>query len=1332
MALLDQLHIQGIRNFPSDKKRIVRFQYPLTLIVGENGCGKTTVIECIKFALTNELPQGASSGKNFVHDPRIDNKDETHAIVKLQCICENSDTVCVVRSLLLTNKGGKETCSTKDTTISRKNPVTGEQRNLGCLQQESVLEMCNMLGVSKAILNNVIFCHQENSDWPLDEGKKVKEIFDEIFDATKYNKALDSIKVQHDRIKKDVPTFKAKYAAALNFKKEADSKKQLIYNNTRKQDQSLQELKNIDESMKPINDQLAQLTEKEKNMSEMGTKYYTKKTERDLELKSCKELESSIKKVFQGEKCELESKLDQFKIDLVEKDSKLNHQKSLNSKYSQEEKQVQVEINESQMKLGKLERDEETHKKLTDSLKTTLNNLADTLSLSTGSKSQYTEEEGDGLIKKSQDVIQNHLSEITILERTFDEEEKAKQSKMDALRETKATQESEVKSLNNQIAGNKRELKNIITQINEVNQSQSTLQVLQTKLNRVNSEIEQLAKNLNPEKLKDDIETWKIQRNDMEDESTALEAEITFLQAQNITLAEIKSMKNRKESRLAEVDLLKEKHSSTFLTVFNNIPEDNFKSSLDKVLVTTKFDLNKLQDELNSKEKQLYTLEANVNNTSKNLKDQTNTLSEYQDRMEIVLGSKPYEDELNRVTMELKREQENVSMMTSTEYLYRRYIVKLEEPKPCCPICERGFEPDYSLDGLVHKLSGKIRNIPSEIKVGEAKVQHLSKQQTRLQELRPVYEAITKLQETDIPSLENKLSELKNKVEQTKGDLKKIKHELEVPQNKEKMALSLQGDATLLDQSMKELKTLQRDLERLESTISGTRVTQGDLEDQLKRQKEIKNELNTLRSKIENSQSLLSNHNEKMQSLQKQKNEIHSKQLTVQGGAGMLKSLEDRKSELEGVDSVLQSELEDLAKEIAPIESQLNLAKNELEMLKKEHGKMLSQEREKIQEYNRQLEEVKRIKQEIQNYAKRGTSTQLTEVREGLHRLNQKKEDINGKRIECENVITEIRQFIANQSLEEIDLKNNLALLEKKTKVLQLDEEVKTLRRDIDHLDVNSVRKEREKLLNENESLMKKKANINGRLQEIGETIKTTENDLKKDYLRDADQKFLKQAYQLKLSDIIMSDLKKYHAALEHCVVQYHTQKLVSINHLIRDYWTRVYQGNDIDYISVVADMGPASGNRRNFSNYRVVQMKNGTLQDMRNRCSAGQRVLACLIIRLALAETFSRNCGIFALDEPTTNLDTKNALSLSKALALLVEEKREQKNFQMIVITHDEEFIENLTAIDKAYVVRIVRDHNGLSDIQYPENMVSNEREDADIGDIKIKSSGVKKMRRN
>ena len=50
--------------------------------------------------------------------------------------------------------------------------------------------------------------------------------------------------------------------------------------------------------------------------------------------------------------------------------------------------------------------------------------------------------------------------------------------------------------------------------------------------------------------------------------------------------------------------------------------------------------------------------------------------------------------------------------------------------------------------------------------------------------------------------------------------------------------------------------------------------------------------------------------------------------------------------------------------------------------------------------------------------------------------------------------------------------------------------------------------------------------------------------------------------------------------------------------------------------------------------------IKNEAEMEMRGRCSAGQKVLASLVIRLALAQTFSANCSIIALDEPTTNLD--------------------------------------------------------------------------------------------
>lgn len=87
----------------------------------------------------------------------------------------------------------------------------------------------------------------------------------------------------------------------------------------------------------------------------------------------------------------------------------------------------------------------------------------------------------------------------------------------------------------------------------------------------------------------------------------------------------------------------------------------------------------------------------------------------------------------------------------------------------------------------------------------------------------------------------------------------------------------------------------------------------------------------------------------------------------------------------------------------------------------------------------------------------------------------------------------------------------------------------------------------------------------------------------------------------------------------------------------------------DIDTIEIRSDQ---EGLRANQAyNYRVVMMQRGRALDMRNRCSAGQKVLASIIIRLALAESFSLNCGILALDEPTTNLDEANVNQLAYSL---------------------------------------------------------------------------------
>lgn len=55
----------------------------------------------------------------------------------------------------------------------------------------------------------------------------------------------------------------------------------------------------------------------------------------------------------------------------------------------------------------------------------------------------------------------------------------------------------------------------------------------------------------------------------------------------------------------------------------------------------------------------------------------------------------------------------------------------------------------------------------------------------------------------------------------------------------------------------------------------------------------------------------------------------------------------------------------------------------------------------------------------------------------------------------------------------------------------------------------------------------------------------------------------------------------------------------------------------------------------------------------------------------------------LIALDEPTTNLDQDTIKSLAESLHSIIKARKAQSNFQLIVITHDEEFLKEMKCQD-------------------------------------------------
>jgi len=363
---------------------------------------------------------------------------------------------------------------------------------------------------------------------------------------------------------------------------------------------------------------------------------------------------------------------------------------------------------------------------------------------------------------------------------------------------------------------------------------------------------------------------------------------------------------------------------------------------------------------------------------------------------------------------------------------------------------------------------------------------------------------------------------------------------------------------------------------------------------------------------------------------------------------------------------------------------------------------------EKIEERSKKVErylgDIDRLDNAIREYEEKGIDEEINQLKKTKQELDDRIVKIREEKIEEEDKVAKHREAIAGQESKKRLYADNLKYRQYKKEEKGAEKKIREAERALEDDEYQQVDREKRKLNQKYSQLEGERNSKSGRVEEMKRSVKETERELKQPKLRDAAQKFKETSVKWKVRTLVAEDMNKYYVALDFAIMQYHKEKMKVVNKFIKELWKQTYRGNDIDYIEIKSDDTDitAGADKRKVYNYRVVMVRNDSELDMRGRCSAGQKVLASLIIRLALAETFSTNCGIIALDEPTTNLDRENIESLAQALAEIANKRGSQKNFQLVVITHDEEFIEMMQRCDQiTHYQKVSRNARGLSEIR-------------------------------
>ena len=200
MSTIDKLGICGFRSYSSSRIEKITFLKPVTLILGQNGSGKTTILETLKFAISGILPPNSKQGKYFIRDPLMDKKTETKAAVKLLFNAINGKPILCARSLSFNRTTKKECFKRIEQFLRIKSKDRTETIGHTCAEIDK--QVPDLMGISKAVLENVILCHQENSNWPFSDKIVLKKIFDDLFDTTVVSKYIEICKNDFNRKKK--------------------------------------------------------------------------------------------------------------------------------------------------------------------------------------------------------------------------------------------------------------------------------------------------------------------------------------------------------------------------------------------------------------------------------------------------------------------------------------------------------------------------------------------------------------------------------------------------------------------------------------------------------------------------------------------------------------------------------------------------------------------------------------------------------------------------------------------------------------------------------------------------------------------------------------------------------------------------------------------------------------------------------------------------------------------------------------------------------------------------------------------------------------------------
>ncbi|KAG5517884.1 hypothetical protein PMAC_000339 [Pneumocystis sp. 'macacae'] len=1283
MSSIDKLSIMGIRSFDINVRETIQFYSPLTLIVGHNGSGKTTIIECLRYSTTGDLPPNSKGGA-FIHDPNICGEKEVLAQIKLSFKNTNGTKMICTRSLQLLVKKTTRSQKTLDGQLTIfKN---GERLAISNKCAELDAQIPISLGVSKAVLDYVIFCHQEDSNWPLSEPAVLKKRFDEIFEALRYTKALDQIK---NLRKEQTTTIKIDEITLEHYRSNREK---------------------ADKIKKLSNEIIEKITKNQTKINSLDIQIQLNLSEQDELLRSGKEIERVISEIerlkhekvhllntlndlgnnithYEETSQELENMLENFEKKKEDTLTLINFKKKEHEILKKQITSSRDDLGTAMSEEGKLLAEVETFQKLILKQQSLIQEIITNHKFINYNVTS-SENEIETLLK---DISSKNNEQKYFLD-NLKKENREKEGKLNERLQELLFKENMLEqkkiTVRQNIRLSEKKIETFQDNLDKLSINESDIDILRIKITDIDKKIKEynieLQKNEWDEKIRQ-------KQNDLQSHEEA----IVIL---NRELAKgTNRMETQAKYEIIEEELNRKKKMLYILIETNKKKVENLKESIINFNTEEQF----IKDEYNKKRDEFKELEKKYEITKQKLSETENILNIAKKNLDNKIDQKKlYEIQILEVcdsidcflqTYESKKKelQEIAKYILNLKYMNDYFLeskMKMHEQKFCI-LCMRSFNTQEILE-FEEIIEKHIENIQiKEIQFSES-LKKLEEDIRKLKNVKTVFDAFQKLKNSEIPNeeikinnFENDIKELLSYIEKNSQILETTKKLLEEFQSLEKTNMEIIHLQKEIDDLMLSFKNFENNLQEFGCSRTFQEL-QSELESFKYKKEKINDELSVLCSEKEMCKLQISENNILYKDIQIKLNEAEYKLKEKN-------NLLNKKSKIIDDISKFNKEIDEIDIDLKTLSPQISQLHKSLKEIREETMREEEQAQEYFNELQQKYHQLVDISLELKTY--KNSQENLNLCKEKISNMQELVVDLDKKITNITQEINDLEKAILDIKTMERNITDNLRCRKIENEITEIIKNILDLEKKNAEIDREQYLLNCTKLKDKHEQLVTKRASLLGEIKELSNQLHTYEKELEE--YKDIHEQYRKQLIKTRTMAKVNDDLQKYGKALDNL-------KMEEINRIVDELWKKTYCGTDVDTILIRSDNENLKENRS--YNYRVCMIKGDTELDMRGRCSAGQKVLASIIIRLALAECFGTNCGILALDEPTTNLDRENIQSLAISLANIILQRRQQANFQLIVITHDEDFLRMMSCSDYCdYYYRISRNEQQKSIIE-------------------------------